>query len=182
MEQYQFFIHGEVVHKEDKGVHIQVAMEQEVLVCGDSRMGDKSGGGLNAYIWRGNTGHSEKYAGGGAGNPEGLGKSATGTTILQGSTWTNGNGQNGAGGLLIMYANSFLNNSNITSNGSNGGSTPKGDHLTGGGASGGGSINIFYRNLLKAGTITANGGTGGDSNYVGGNGGKGSINMTKVVN
>lgn len=52
--------------------------------------------------------------GGGAGNPGGL-------NLWRWHTEGVGTGDNGTGGLLIIYTNEFLNNGNISSNGSNGG-------------------------------------------------------------
>jgi len=73
----------------------------------------------------------------GAGNPGGSGDAV---------------GENGTGGLLIMYANSIANNGTIDSNGSKGGNTNTGS----GGSSGAGSINIFYNEQYQnAGTIEA---------------------------
>ena len=85
----------------------------------------------------------------------------------------NGYGENGTGGLLIIYGNDIQNNSNIISNGSNGqnlGPT--------GGSSGGGSINIFYRNSCNSGNVNANGGES-VANY-GGAGGEGSISIGNI--
>ena len=111
-------------------------------------------------------------AGGGAGNPGGSGSGNAGTS-----------GGSGTGGLLIIVGNNVTNNGVITSNGSNGGN----GYRAGGGGSGAGSINIFYRDSLSSGTITATGGTrgrgtkGSECAY-GGNGGNGSITTTKFNN
>ena len=109
-------------------------------------------------------------AGSGAGNPGG----------------TDGNdgskGSNGTGGLLIIYANSLINNSNIEANGSNGGNGYKN---AGGGSSGGGSINIFYKdNYTKNnGSITVDGGIAMcPTGYRGGAGGTGSISVGQILN
>ena len=101
-------------------------------------------------------------------------------TSCNGSNYSGTKGNNGTGGLLIIFANQVNNNSNIESKGSNGGGTQMGMYSAGGGASGGGSINIFYKNSIKEGTITAAGGAFGDSTIVGGNGGDGSITKTKI--
>ena len=69
-------------------------------------------------------------AGGGAGN-------SGGKSIRSYSS----HGQNGTGGLLVIFTNEFLNENIISSNGSNGGYA----YRAGGGGSGGGSINIFYQ-------------------------------------
>ena len=109
-------------------------------------------------------------AGSGAGNPGG----------------TDGNdgskGSNGTGGLLIIYANSLINNSNIEANGSNGGNGYKN---AGGGSSGGGSINIFYKDNYTEnnGSITADGGIAMcATGYKGGAGGTGSISVGQILN
>ena len=109
-------------------------------------------------------------AGSGAGNPGG----------------TDGNdgskGSNGTGGLLIIYANSLINNSNIEANGSNGGNGYKN---AGGGSSGGGSINIFYKDNYTEnnGSITVDGGIAMcPTGYQGGAGGTGSISVGQILN
>lgn len=115
-----------------------------------------------------------RYAGGGAGNNGGSGS-------LNGSLNTRYSAQNGTGGLLILYANSIKNQKIIHSNGAKGG-----DARGGGGGSGGGSINIFYKTNIETGTITAEGGTGGEdifsekSDAIGGSGGDGTVNLTKI--
>ena len=110
-------------------------------------------------------------------------------------------GKNGTGGLLIIYANGYINNGTITANGKNGvnvasaewGAAPE----WAGAASGGGSINIFtnqainpnqlsnttdtiYNNML--GSVNANGG----KSYNGSNdknaAGNGTINIGRIVN
>lgn len=81
-------------------------------------------------------------------------------------------GENGTGGLLILYSNVFDNNGKIEANGKNGGSGA----WTAGGGSGGGSINIFAKDIQNVGECTVNGGQGGSCSkyavtaYTGGNG------------
>ncbi len=101
-----------------------------------SKNGSSNGG-------MGGSGHGVgSSAGGGSGNPGGLGFNV-GTR-----------GQNGTGGLLVLYTKDLINNGQITSCGSNGGTA----QITGG-SSGGGSINIFYKqNIELNGTISVNGG------------------------
>lgn len=88
----------------------------------------------------------------------------------------------GTGGLLIIFSNTFINYNNIQSNG--------GDTIipnqypsnkTSGGASGGGSVNIFYNKIKQKGNVFANGGkqTAGYT-YSGGAGGNGSVTLTQV--
>ena len=146
--------------------HILVEAEEVQLQCGADAIGARTSAGMAEYaggigwVWRGHSGHSDKYAGGGAGNPGGLGKVSVGQTIQSGINYGEGTGENGTGGLLIIFANKFENKSQIISNGSNGGKTVSSDHSTGGGASGGGSVNIFYKELINEGIVTANGGEG----------------------
>lgn len=114
--------------------------------------------------------------GGGAGNPGGAGARYS---TSQGSGTAN-SGASGTGGLLVIYSRNYINNSNIASNGSNGGSA-SGGYNCGGGASGGGSVNIFYTNNITNNSVLANGGTGGTGSYgKGGNGGNGTVTYTVV--
>lgn len=129
--------------------------------------------------------HSEymfRRAGGGAGNPGGYGGA-------QGS----GNqeylkGENGTGGLLIIYANEIINNGIIESNGSKGkiySDQSQSQQGIGGGSSGAGSINIFYKNrIVQNRIIRANGGEAASDSYVGNKGargGNGSIFIGSVL-
>ena len=124
------------------------------------------------------SGGSDAYlAGGGAGNPGGTSNQVRGSYTF--------NPENGTGGLLIIYANSFINNGSVTSNGSKGGYIrPSGNGIAGGGSSGGGSINIFYsKNYSNNGEIIANGVDGlegVDLNRSGGIGGNGSISIGNI--
>jgi len=124
------------------------------------------GKGGNAYSYRGSTGWIARYAGGGAGNIGGNGRYTWSNT---GADWADGNGQNGTGGLLIIYTNDLYNSGEITAKGMNGGS---GQAI--GGSSGGGSINIFANIIKEKGTVSANGGT------VGGLGGNGSVTINEL--
>ena len=86
--------------------------------------------------------------------------------------------QHGTGGLLIIYANSVINNasSSITANGHNSARInwpAVGNIQFAGGSSGGGSINIFYRTTYSApttlsatGGVMAPGGAGGDGSII----------------
>lgn len=111
-------------------------------------------------------------AGGGAGNPGGVGKS--GKNVSSGTY----SGKNGTGGLLILCADTINNQGTIASNGSSGGQTSTRVPASGG-SSGGGSINIFYKTELTRGTITANGGPSGASG--GAAGGNGSITVGSIA-
>ena len=84
--------------------------------------------------------------------------------------------------MLIIYANSLINNSNIEANGSNGGNGYKN---AGGGSSGGGSINIFYKDNYTEnnGSVTVDGGIAMcPTGYQGGAGGTGSISVGQILN
>lgn len=125
---------------------------------------------------------SNANAGGGAGNPGGQGKEGNGGNNSSFS------GKNGTGGLLIIYSDSFVNNSsgNITATGKLGG--------TGtwqmGASSGGGSINLFYNSTYTNNNTSANQGIsadggatttcGGSCGRTGGAGGAGSVTIGSV--
>ena len=112
----------------------------------------------------------DAYSGGGAGNPGAIGHAGNGTR-------PDLNGENGTGGLLVIYANAIQNNADIEANGKRGGG---GDNVFSGGSSGGGSINIFYKtNYANKGQITANGGIENVA-YKGGDGGTGSISVGSI--
>lgn len=102
----------------------------------------------------------------------------SGSGIYSGSTGAS-TGVSGAGGtiILIVYGNLYINLlGSIESKGSF--LAPVGN--VAGGASGGGSINIFYGGLfIKNGTITAAGGTS-TSTIRSGNGGNGSVTINKL--
>ena len=129
--------------------------------------GGAGGKGISAY--------SSNYgAGGGAGNPGGYGMKSEST--YSNSTFA---GENGTGGLLIIYGENINNNNIIKSNGSNGGKATSNDNIASGGSSGAGSINIFYKdtikgkeNILVRGGKMNNGGAGGD----------GTVTIGKILN
>lgn len=98
--------------------------------------------------------------GGGAGNPGGYGANSSG--MIKNPEVR---GKNGTGGLLIIYANSIINNGNIIANGSQGGVAS-----VGGGASGGGTINIFFKDEVLKGNIEAAGGIRANTGLAGANG------------
>jgi len=142
-----------------------------------SYSGGSAGGGGNgsarssaeAYGGAGGNGTTNSSAkpSGGAGNPGGTGAD-------------NNPGQNGTGGLLVIYSNIFVNNSTIEANGSNAGD--KRQYSSSGGGSGAGSINIFANTITSNGTLTANGGTGPgpSATFTGGTGGTGTINVGTI--
>lgn len=130
-------------------------------IGGPGGIGRISGGGVTG-------------AGGGAGNPGGSG------------AYTGSSGETGTGGLLVIYADSLINNSTISSDGSNGGYTGGGNG-SGGGGSGGGSINLFYNTTFTRGNINCNGGAAGNRPWewkvvgcYGGAGGSGSITIGNI--
>lgn len=91
--------------------------------------------------------------------------------------------ENGTGGLLVIYSNIInTENGKISSNGSQGGV----GSLTGGGSSGGGSINIFYKTKINYNKnnelITSLGGSIVGSKYPGGRGGNGTISIGNIIN
>ena len=118
------------------------------------------------------TNWAARYGGGGAGNPGGLGGSDG-----------NGNvedyiGENGTGGLLIIYGNSVMNGNTISANGSKGGVAT---NRASGGSSGGGSINIFYNiSFTNNLNIQAAGGEYADGTK-GGLGGEGSVSVGSIA-
>jgi hypothetical protein len=129
---------------------------------------------------------------GGAGNPAGSDAYAANSNATNVGNESANTAQAGTGGLLIIFANIVNNNGNIQSNGSNVGPRNLGvTRHAGGGASGGGSINVFYRSSHVRGTITANGGvstgftglisdTGAFVNEDGGSGGNGTVTVTQM--
>ena len=143
--------------------YVPVTSSSGVGTIGTSYSGGTGGGSGRAYaingdpVWykgtsglnNGGTGGNGYY--GGTGNPGGRGYNDEyiGTT--------------GTGGLLILYSNILNNTGIISSNGT--------DSNGYGGASGGGTINIFYNKLTHEGTMKTTGGNGQN----GGNGGDGSV-------
>lgn len=100
------------------------------------------------------------YCRGGTGNPAGQG--------------SNGSGNLGCGGRIIIFCNHFTNNGIITSKGVSG--VAGGGYTSGGGASGGGAIDLFYSDLRDGeGTIDT---SGGDAVTLGAKGGAGCLTYT----
>ena len=134
---------------------------------GTSYSGGTGGGcAVNGYRWLG-WGYEEIVYEGKPGEENG----GTGGNGYYGGTGNSGgigyndeyNGTTGTGGLLILYSNILNNTGIISSNGT--------DSNGYGGASGGGTINIFYNKLTHEGTMKTTGGNGQN----GGNGGDGSV-------
>ena len=119
---------------------------------GTSYSGGPGSGGIYASNTRGSSASSVGGSGGiGIGRENGVGNPAGGT-----------------GGLLIIYANEYENNGTISAKGT--------DTSSYGGASGGGSINLFYLNLISAGNVSVVGG----SRSSGGAGGTGTVTYTQL--
>ena len=135
-----------------------------------SSTGGKGGDGIG---YRYSSSWASRLAGGGAGNPGGNGGQNDSGNAIDGA------GENGTGGLLIIYSDNINNTGKIESNGS------KGTLYTmiSGGSSGGGSINIFYKNNITCtGPIEAKGGKikGSTDELIGGNGGNGTISIGNI--
>ncbi|MCI8641117.1 MAG: hypothetical protein HFJ59_04530 [Clostridia bacterium] len=123
---------------------------------------------LSATSGAGTSGTS--YSGGKGGGP--AYKSGSGNNEY-GSNGTKG-ANGGAGGLLILHVNSFNNTGSIVSRGKN---------STLAGATGGGSINIFYNELISQGTIEAIGGIIEETDVdkgIGGKGGNGTVTLNNL--
>ena len=88
-------------------------------------------------------------------------------------------GNNGTGGLLIVYAQTLSGTGNFSAHGTN----AKGaDYYGKAGASGGGSINIFYNTTTLTGVnCNSNGGTAVKGSYPGGDGKNGTISVGTVA-
>ena len=134
-----------------------------IAKAGNSNGG--SGGDSNAYY--------QNTAGSGAGNPFGKDYSAV--------SGLNNIKDFGTGGLLIINSKNLVNKGKIECNGKMGGDYS--DSSIGGGASGGGSLNIFYKNNYENnGKITADGGEKTKKSlYNGGAGGIGSISIGQIL-
>ena len=135
-----------------------------------SSTGGKGGDGIG---YRYSSSWASRLAGGGAGNPGGKGGQNDSGNAVDGA------GENGTGGLLIIYSDNINNTGKIESNGT------KGTLYTmiSGGSSGGGSINIFYKNNITCtGPIEAKGGKikGSTDELIGGNGGNGTISIGNI--
>ena len=125
---------------------------------------EKNGGyGGQGFV----SGSGSVRGGSGAGNPGG-------TCFKETNCST---GQNGTGGLLIIYANKYENKGTINAKGYNGGSG-----TLGGGSSGGGSINIFTNQSIigdNKGIVNISGGAAVGTTK-GGAGGTGTITYTQL--
>lgn len=116
---------------------------------------------------------------GGTGNP-------TGAYSTYRETAKNYVKREGTGGLLVLYSGSIQNNGTISANGVSSSSASRSNtngRVDPGGASGGGSVNIFYGMLDNSGSITATGGAAitGEAGARGGAGGAGTVTTTQLV-
>ena len=155
---------------------------------GYSGAGRQTGGGGSGKDIRGcsgNGGRGTSYSGGAGGGGSyyrtaGAGSSVGGAGGYPNGTSTAGGAgnpgstgaQSGTGGLLIIYANQYINNGTISATGARGGSSG-----SSGGSSGGGSINIFSISNGSLGTVYRN---GGSRNGNGGAGGTGTVTYTQL--
>ena len=125
-----------------------------------------TGAGSDAFATRWSSSWYNRNAGGGAGNPGGRGRYSSGYNI-------DFNGEDGTGGLIVIYVNHFLSFGHFSSNGSKGGNAN-----ASGGGSGGGSINIFCINEMPDNIFSVSGGepgTGGEA--AGAKGGDGTFSI-----
>lgn len=139
-----------------------------------TRYNAESNGGAGARGYSADTSSAwTRFVGGGAGNPGGKG-------YKEGTAYPTLDGENGTGGLLIIYGNSVINNGMLSSKGSSSKTITTGSNQSfrGGGSSGGGSINVFYRDNIEPGNISVVSGT---AYSYGGKGGNGTFNIGKIV-
>ena len=135
---------------------------------------DNVGEGGNGRAYRSEPSWAARYAGGGTGNPGGAGgKNTSGSRDNIGNEITF-KGNDGTGGLLVIWSSIFNNNGLISSTGiaSTTAVTPSG------GASGGGSVNVFCNSLKNIGEYDVSGGA--SENY-GGAGGNGTVTIGTMV-
>lgn len=135
--------------------------------------GGKGGSGFTTGGTGSWSGYQNQYAGGGAGNPGGVGKKVLRSNQTQNATEYSGG--TGTGGLLIIYTKDLVNNTSITSKGVSGG-----NGYAGGGSSGGGSVNIFYSGNITLGTIDVTGGAAAGKSKKGGIGGSGTYTVCSI--
>lgn len=136
------------------------------------------GAGGNGTVRSGNNSGYGQISIGGTGNPSG----EYATHVLSPRNYI---ARHGTGGLLIIDAETFDNQGTISADGISSSTASRSNtngRIDTGGASGGGSINIFYKQILNRGTITANGGSAiyGEGGNAGGAGGNGSISIGNI--
>ena len=136
---------------------------------------DNVGEGGKGRAYRTSSSWAARQAGGGTGNPGGAGgKNTSGSRDNIGNEITF-KGNDGTGGLLVIWSSIFNNNGLISSTGiaSTTAVTPSG------GASGGGSVNVFCNSLKNIGEYDV---AGGASENYGGAGGNGTVTIGTIVN
>ena len=124
-------------------------------------------------VYRHETVWAGRSSGGGTGNPGGDGAIHTSGSLSNEGNAPQYKGNDGTGGLLILFASKYNNQGKIEANGVD----STNSHDVEGGASGGGSINIFYYQLINNTSCLAEGGK--TSNH-GGEGGNGSVAMGTI--
>lgn len=121
-----------------------------------SSPGSSVGGpGGNGVVASSNSSGYGQISIGGTGNP-------SGSYATYRESVVNYVARHGTGGLLVIDAETFDNQGTISANGVSSSTSSLSNtygRVDTGGASGGGSINIFYKKILNRGTITANGGS-----------------------
>lgn len=140
---------------------------------GKSGENRQTGGGGSGGSWwadgrSGSGGTGTSYSGGSGGVGDVV--RAASNEGGEGGTGNPGVGNNGTGGLLVLYANEYENNGLIRANGTDSSVGGKGGH----GSSGGGSMNIFYTANIIKGIVEAKGG------LIGGAGGAGTVTYTQI--
>ena len=140
---------------------------------GTSYSGGAGGGGAYASSYTNTVVNAVKAIGG-----TGIGSRSGGGTGAKAGTGVDHNGLKGAGGLLIIYADNFDNQNEISADGADANNI---NNTANGGASGGGSINIFTNNIINVGNMHSNGGKSSSVTGAGGTGGAGTVNISKIV-
>ncbi len=152
-------------------------------VTSGNLVSDNGGTGGAGRVHRDFASWAARTAAGGTGNPGGMGITHVGNSSLDGIENATYKGNDGTGGLLVIYADEYQNNGKVEANGV--GSTDSVAVANGvaGGASGGGSINIFYNKCICNVSYHADGGKAYDvDGGKGGDGGNGSIVNGKIEN
>ena len=150
------------------GGGIDINCYSTIYAADGSNTGGEGGAGRGL---RYSSGWEYRYAGGGAGNPGGNGG---GDGLGNQPAYK---GEDGTGGLLVIYTNNLNSTGIIESNGSNGSRGGRSE----GGSSGGGSINVFYKNEISVtGEIQAKGGNELGTGISGGKGGNGCVSIGNV--
>lgn len=142
----------------------------------------------NATVSNNSTGGVQFFAGGSAGI-----KGSNSQYFSWGYGGGEAKGEDGVGGLLMLYSDTLTNYGKISSEGSKGAGgyfpfNSSYNGAAGGGGSGGGSVNIFTKQVINAGDLSAKGGEGGKVSGTrcnmglpaGGNGGDGTVTINEL--